>query len=440
MRVSQLLRQTPLLLALGVSLTVALAVASAQVMPSASKPSTAAKPSDDLHDLWTANIDPILARTVHTSAEAYNAGGMLMVPLHAAFRRNDLGWEKGFSEHFQRLMHSTGELPDVVLSRLQYLYLASEFIVLAQRSGHSDLIPPALPNFLYSQIYDIWMEQPSGGYEHAPFHGMRERVLWKLNTKRVTKSHSRAILDDEFFLWGIAADLRTYGNPEQQQAWRSVLNDMLEAADRVCRHEITHTSFGGWLLQPGVWRDHPDFKYAGIDHPTADMRPAPVADIAWDSSHSIRFPVWMTSLMNAYGQGSPENIFYSELREGLSKQFFARVVVPPSADFPCYRTNNYMDGRNGVYRWGYGELGANNGYGPYQASGALLLGWWALLHTPQSKELYRSIADEYPWTRKCIELYLGPGNGNREYTEGELSPNHPSMRLRYLIVRLASEL
>ncbi len=28
-------------------------------------------------------------------------------------------------------------------------------------------------------------------------------------------------------------------------------------------------------------------------------------------------------------------------------------VVPPSEDFSAWRMTNFMDGRNGVYRWGY---------------------------------------------------------------------------------------
>ncbi len=399
------------------------------------------KSPDELHQLWNANVVPALQKLPTTSALAYNDGGMLMVPLHGAFKRQDAGWERDFADHFQMFIKSTSSLTDVTLSRLQYLYLASEFIVLAQKNGHPELIPAGLPDFLFSQISAIWQEQPSSGYEHAPFHGMRERVLWKLNTPRVAKSYSRAILDDELFLFGIAADLRTFGgNPQELISWRQPLNDMLETLDRIFRHEIARTPSGGWLLQPGVWADHPDFKFAGNYRAERGIRPAPVADIAWDSSHSLRFPLWITSFMNAYTPGSPEYNFYSDLRQGLNQQFFSKVVVPPSVEFPCYRLNNYMDGRDGVYRWEYGELGPNNGYGPFQASGSLMLGWWAFLNTDDSKKLYHNIADEYPWSKDCLQLYLGPGTGGREYTAAELTPNHPAFTFRYLIVRLASEL
>src|SRR5947209_3079884 len=72
---------------------------------------------DAIHQLWTANVDPILGRPVSSSQSAYYAGEMLMVPLHAAFRLNDSEWEKAFSDHFQRLMQSHSQLPDVTLSR-----------------------------------------------------------------------------------------------------------------------------------------------------------------------------------------------------------------------------------------------------------------------------------------------------------------------------------
>src|SRR5579863_2454742 len=221
------------------------------------------KAPDAVHQLWTENIKPIFPRPVTTSAGAYYAGHMLMVPLHAAFSRNDPEWEKDFSDYFRHL--SPDQLTDVLLSRLQFLYLASEFIVLAEKSGHSDLIPPGLPDLLFSEVRAAWLEKPAIQWEHPAFKGgLRERILWRLNTHTVAKSYFRAIMDDDLFLFAIAAELRTYGGtPAQERVWREPLDDVLTIAHRVYTQEVTPTPFGGWNLQPGVWADHPDFQYAG---------------------------------------------------------------------------------------------------------------------------------------------------------------------------------
>ena len=397
------------------------------------------KSQDEVHQLWASTVEPMLQRPVQSPAQAYQDAEMLMVPMHAAFHRNDLAWERSFSDHFQRMLRNSSQLPDQSLSRLFYLYLASQFVVVARRSGHVELIPEGLPEFLFGEVEAGWLKRPATQYEHPTFVGMRDRVIWKLNNHKVAKSYYRAFLDDELFLFAIAADLR-YGATQKQSSWRLSLDDIISVADKVYTQESTRTPSGGWLLQPGVWTDHPDFKYAGRARTEAAMQPAPLPNIGWDSSHFFRAPLWLTSMMNAFATGSRGYNFYSGLRNGLAQQFFTKVLVPSSADFPCYRQNNFMDGSNGLYRWGYGSLGSNNGYGPYGVSGALLLGWWTFLETDQSRTLYRSLANQFPWSKQCRELYLGPKPANKPYTDKELDPNSSAMRVYHLIVLFASEL
>ena len=403
-------------------------------------PPPAAGP-DELHALWTANVSPILKGPIPTTSQgAYYDGEMLLVPVHAAFMQKEAAWQQEFSDHFARMMQARSSLTDVDLSRLQYEYLASEFIVLASRSGKSNLIPPGLPEFLFTDIKSLWQEKPAWQWDHPAFPGgVRERTLWKLSNKNVAKSYYRAILDTDFFLFAVAADLRAYGGLDQQPDRHAVLSDILDITNRVCRQEIKLTDVDGWLLQPGVWADHPDFKYAGHSNPGQGMVPVPLRDVSWDSSHFMRWPPFILSLMKAYPEGSVEHHYYVDLRDGLNRQFFRKVVVPPSAEFPCYRTNNYMDGRNGLYRWGYANLG-DSGYVAYKTSGALLIGWWAFLDTDDSRTMYRKIADEFPWPQECVYLYLGPIPAGHTYEKTESDPNSAAMKFRYLIARLASEI
>lgn len=158
-----------------------------------------------------------------------------------------------------------------------------------------------------------------------------------------------------------------------------------------------------------------------------DLLRKPIKDVAMDTSHSHRFPLWLTSLAGAYPVGSDERAFYEELLMGLGEQFVREVLVGPTDDFPSYRTANFMDGRNGVYRWNYATQGPNNGYGPYELSGTLCLGWWTFLGTPEVKEMYATMAELSPLPNDVLDVCMGPGttrkrywllNGSRPYVNG----------------------
>jgi hypothetical protein len=99
-----------------------------------------------------------------------------------------------------------------------------------------------------------------------------------------------------------------------------------------------------------------------------------------------------------------------------------------------------MDGNNGLYRWNYKNIGEGGGYTAYKSSGQLTLGWWGFLDSDQSRSMYRKMADQFPWPQQCVDLYLGPLAPGREHPKSESDPNSKAMKLRYLIVRFASEL
>lgn len=397
--------------------------------------------ADDLHQLWSAAVDPTLRQTVQGDEQAQTVGITLMVPLHAAFRLRDTQWERSFADHFSRLTANPSALPSAVLSRLYYLYLASEFMVLAQENRQQDLIPLGLPELLFSEVQSVWVTKPAWQWGRQPFPGgARERVLWKLNNRRVEKSYYRAIIDEDFYVLAIAADLKAYrGTPAQQKGWNQLLDDVLSIARRVFSQEVVSQPGGGWLFQPGAWTDHPEYQYAGNKEIRPGMKPAPVPGISEDSSHSLRFPLWLTSLMRAYAPNSEGYRFFEGLRTGLEKQFFNKVLERPSNNFPCYRMNNFMDGSNGLYRWNYESLGSGRGYGPFEDSASLVLGWWAFLDTDRIRGVYRDLVATFPWPKECVALYLGPAPP-KGHPASAFEPGSASMRLWHLDVWLASQI
>lgn len=90
------------------------------------------------HLLWDKTIMSYLQDDLWTTTNAYDAGHFLMVPLHAAFKSNEEQWQKQFAEHFKRFVNEYYKNNDHIvksrLDRLQYLYLASQFVVLSEKT------------------------------------------------------------------------------------------------------------------------------------------------------------------------------------------------------------------------------------------------------------------------------------------------------------------
>lgn len=142
-------------------------------------------------------------------------------------------------------------------------------------------------------------------------------------------------------------------------------------------------------MQPGVWSDHPDYLYASYSKSSPNLKPVPVKNIAGETSHSHRFPLILNSLRDA---DAPErSVLYVDILKGLNKQFFEIVVKMPSSAFPYYRTTNYMDGQNGLYRYGYKTMPV--GMRPYELSGTLMYGWWGILRSEESRAMYKYMAN-----------------------------------------------
>jgi hypothetical protein len=382
------------------------------------------------HYLWKSAVEPYLNKELWVDKVNYDAGHFLMVPLHAAFLNGEETWQQQFADHFLRFIQEGQPISVGRLNKLHYLYLASRFLVLAKRYKHDELIPPQLIDLLFNEVKKVWEEEPAWQWDRKPFPGgIRERVLWKLNNKSVTKSYYRAIIDEELFVFAIAADLGTYYHLSSQEIPSTIL-DILEIIHSVFQQEVVSQPDGGWLFQPGVMTDHPDYAYAGHEEVVPEMKPLSVPGIAWDSSHSHRFPLWLISFIDYYPKQSTEYLFYKNLREGLEKQLFNKVLVLPTSDFPGYRMKNYMDGTNGIYRWNYASLGPNKGYKPYEISGTLTLGWWIFLETPRIQKVYQDLANSYPFPKEVLKLYMGPSTTFSFYDNG----------FRELISRLASKL
>ena len=361
--------------------------------------------------LWERTLHEMLQDSLWKERDAYDAGHFLMIPLQAAFSFKDQSKINDFHQFFSRFMKDyRKDNVDTLntLTQLHFLYLASEYLVLTKT--YEDQLPDELCNIVMDSIESIW-NQPAWQWKIcsiSEFENMKKRIEWKLRIKEVPRSYCRAIIDEELFTFAIAADLKTILLDESPE----FIDEILDIAYEVFSSEVVFldTESKKWLFQPGVWTDHSDYAYSGWAEIRENLTEKPVTGIATDTSHSHRFPLWLVSLERAFDkQGDLEKAqFIKRLRKGLAEQFFEKVLVPPSDEFPNYRTKNFMNGYNGIYRYGYITQGKGRGYGPYELSGTMLLGWWSFLPEKSIRDVYCYISSRFPLSEEEIKVYLGP--------------------------------
>lgn len=348
--------------------------------------------------LFDTMVRPLLEQPLWSDGRAYEAGHSLMVPLHAAFQFGEIAWQTAFADHFRRWRVSSGAHAEGI-AYLQYLYLASWYVVLAK--VHGAHVPLDLESALAAEVSDELLRRPAWHWSNSFANGI-QRLEWKLANPKSKPRYYAAITDEELFVLALAANVSRGRGSSNDSPFATAR----ELAHRIFTEDIVTTNDGGWLLQPGAWSDHPAYSRAGQAAKAPGLPARELADVAWDTSHAARFPLWLRSLEG--DASSPVKSLYSGLRERFGRHFATHVLVRPDAAFPTFRTTNYIDGRNGVFRWGYASLGPNDGYGPYEASGTLLDGWWAFAGNATVRGAYESLAAQYPLPPAVLILYGGP--------------------------------
>ncbi|WP_213702909.1 hypothetical protein, partial [Acinetobacter baumannii] len=250
----------------------------------------------------------------------------------------------------------------------QYLYFLSEYANLSNNK--------ILANYLLFQIKEIWINIPAQQWERKPFNNMRERLDWKLQASK-EEGYKRIIIDEELFTFGIASNLMKFYPKEP------VLKEINHYALEVFKQRSS-LEYGRWLFDKGSYDNYKDHVYAGYNNKIVKGK-KPLKDMVADTSHFFRMPKILLSLRNSYPINSVNYNLYKSFSEGLTKQFLDRVVKIENNRI--YLTN-YMDGRNGIYRWEYPSLGKGKGYGPYELTSSFGMGWWSFLGNQEVRNLY----------------------------------------------------
>ncbi|MCF6458486.1 hypothetical protein [Pseudoalteromonas sp. MMG024] len=366
--------------------------------------------NQNIDKLWGETVTPYLQDDLWLELYTYDAGQILMVPLHLAFKTSDEEKIQEFHDFFSRYsLVMTESVNENRLKQLQFWYLTSQYLTFVSQRDEWQQYHSEISNFISEYLTDLWFYRPVHVFGiHT--NGLKERVIWKLNNKDYLPKYKRATFDEEFFTFVIAADLSTL-RIDQSETHTQTQKDILDLALLVFESEVVYTS-DGWLYQPGQWQDYDDYLYAGHDVLTDTMEPKPVEGIALDSSHAHRFSLWFDSLINSSEYNSPRYLYYSDLKTGFIKQFINKIIVPISNDFPGIRMKNYTDGHNGVYRYRFhdgSDSAIKLGYEAYNLSGTLFSGFYPLMNDELVNNEYASACNLFPLAEEVILLYMGLG-------------------------------
>ncbi|MCY7295028.1 hypothetical protein [Alteromonas sp. a30] len=370
-------------------------------------PPPAPTQQEQISELWSSVIPNYMEQVPWASNNIYDAGHVLMLPLDYAFSPNgSVQMQNDFHALFSDYLAVFDEsIEPNILSRFQFLYLATRYLNLVQPNGFNQE-QKALYDKILSHLELVFFEQ-SARYAFNNIGTLEEVVQTKLDlvTEPVSKLR-RVTVDLEFHVFAIAGEFaamqrRIDGDVSQR------IQRILDLSYDTFQSEVVYTD-SGWLYQPGFWENYVDYQFAGHSIIQENLAPLPVAGIATDSSHSHRMPLWLLSMAKAYPEGNDRREYFESLSDGFEEQFMTVVYRAPTSDFPAPRMTNYMDGHNGLYRYN-----ADNpepiklAYEAFNLSGTLLISFFPYMYNDELASAYENLA--FPLQENVADLYVGLG-------------------------------
>lgn len=362
-------------------------------------------------DAWRKTVGALVKESLWSDRDAYDAAHALMVPLHYAFVTSDHAGILDFETLMTRF--ATQELTGGQLQMAQWLYFVSRYLSLRiEFSRPLREIDKALAQRLAAWLHVRWEYEPGFNWGRTPFIGSKARLAdIRSSSKKEPFSYYSAVTDYELFLFAIASDLKkiTDKHPDiLEYAGRSIpisIDEIVSTGIAIIRERGAFNKNGGWIFQKGVWADHRDLRFAGHAELAPNLPESRLPEISEDSSHSHRWPLLLRSMIGATQKNSEDEKYLLKVYEGFSYQF-SKIVVKRDRDGVLL--TNYIDGHNGLYRYRYATVGANEqlGYGPYMLSGILGESWYPFAH--EVDDIFDSYANSYPLTSRILTIYVGP--------------------------------
>lgn len=197
--------------------------------------------------------EALLRSNVSNSKVRYNTSHQLMIPMFYAFESNNERMQELFKNYFDNFFKNSLETLDVGdnkkrLNDLQFIYFISNYIVLSGDDSKKSKI-------LLTQVERVWRDIPAWQWDKKPFNNLKQRLDWKLNADKSQK-YKRAIIDEEFFVFGTAANL------SQIYPDNKILKEINNYALKVFKQRSSFEE-NRWLFDIGSWDQHPTYLYSG---------------------------------------------------------------------------------------------------------------------------------------------------------------------------------
>lgn len=351
--------------------------------------------------IWNKTAKIYLQDSLWNDSLKYDASDFLMVLMHDAFTNNRIERIKDFDMHFSHIVEHPQYLKGKNrLADLQYLYFFSRYMVLKSKykKDSNELIK--CYNIIFNFIELYWCSYPYKIYKNKVikssivFEGLKQRLAWKLNDSVYPQViASKAIIDEELFYFAIVADLYSVSHILNKDA-ESLILEVENIAYKVFQKRVAYNKDSTWFFGSGYRDNGSDYQYIGYNSKKNVGEPKPLKEVNRDISHFRRFPLWLFSMSTGYKK---HKNYYLDLYDSLNNMFFKYMYVAVSGKREYPLLNNFVDGRNGLYRYGYKTLAKGDGYGPNELSYALLGGWYSFIETQGIKSVYNDLCANYPF-------------------------------------------
>ena len=390
------------------------------------------------NNLWRKTISEYIKGDLWDDVNSYDAGHVLLIPMFYAFSENDKVKKNEFHDLFSRyaeyLTNVNYNYDYWNGNHIQFNFLASNYINLCVQYEEEARIPNELLDYLYDEAF---------------FYCLSDREKYKTDEK---SNYSVLLaIERDFNLGKPIADLYQFecmiilnlkefsdsGYYNLSEERRKIVNNTIELLYTVYTEGVTFINGNKWIMSMGAFDESEDYAYMSYNDIEDNMQPSMQENTTWDTSHFARVPVSLRIMKRANKDNQEREQYYDKLIIGLREQFLENVLVFPDEENSYYRTTNYMDGRNGLYRYNY-KTQKDSAYLPYQLSGTLCLGWWCFLGREMSS-IYDGIYNTFPLNEKELETYVGP-NTTRERNYYVEWPNYFENGFAELICLLASKI
>lgn len=368
----------------------------------------------DEQTMYQKYVQTLLEEKLYDSRDAYDTCHYMMIPMHYAFQTENAEYIEMFKKNMEEFanMSATDKKGFENVSevdRIQYMYFVTEYMYLCTEAGID--VDDKLFEYAY-EIMETYVYSYKGSWESpADYQNMWELLDGLLDGVGYAngKSYEHVITGNDVKILAILCDLKYVYEKDRPGVTcrQEIFDNAVTYINKIMDSQVTWYEDGTWQFQVGAWKDYPDYQFAGIDNPE-DIKEGvdyTLDNCVADSNHFMRYPLYLRSYERVQSKQEKKEE-YQTLILGLGKTFTEKVLIDPDEDCSYYRLTNYMDGGNGLYRYGYHEDAV--GYAPYQQSSEFLLGWWAICGNEEISQAYEYTAKRFPLDEGGKEVYTDP--------------------------------